>query len=166
MSTPRAGFSLAETVVALALFSAAAVVFCQTVLNARMALRRSDDGADQVRSHVHAIQQEVLRITDRKVMEAGGEITLAPRVRKAERETDAAVPERVVARWTASVLPTPLLDLHQVTLTIFFLQSEALAEEHERVVNIYRPNWYEPSERQALLAAKQQEWEQYRANQP
>ncbi|HAS81552.1 MAG TPA: hypothetical protein DCS43_02445 [Verrucomicrobia bacterium] len=161
----RAGFTLAETVVALALFSAAAVVFCQAALNARMALRRPDDDA-QYQAHVHTIQNEVLRLTDRNAVEAGGEMSLPLRVRKAQLDAGVAAPERVVARWTATVLPTPLLDLHQITLTITFLQAEVTAEAHERVFNVYRPNWYDPDDRDTLRVAKQQEWDRNRENQP
>lgn len=161
----RAGFTLAETVVALALFSAAAAVFCQSALNARMALRQPD-GDDRHQSHVHAVHQEVLRLTDRTALEAGGEVALAPRVRKTELETDPATTERVVARWTATVLPTPLLDLHQITLSVAFLHAEGVAEEHEQVFNVYRANWYDPGEREALLEAKQQEWDNQLDNPP
>ncbi len=161
----RAGFTLAETVVALALFSAAAVVFCQAALNGSMARRRPADDVPYP-SPVHVVQQDVLRIRDRKILEAGGEVVLAPHVRKVPQDGGATLPERVVARWTATVLPTPLLDFHQITLTVSVTHAEGAVLEEERVFNVYRPGWYEPRAREMVLAEKQQEWERISQNQP
>ena len=154
----RSGFTLAETVVALALFSAAAVVVCQSAYNARLALRQAER-YDRYEGRVSHILHHVQQITDREVMEEGGEIELAPRVRKGDVEDDADAAERTVVRWSVEIYPTALLDVHQVTLTIAFMQAEATEEDHELIWNAYRPNWYEPGERDGLILAKQEEWE-------
>lgn len=158
----RDGFTLAETVVALALFAAAAVVFCQSALYARMALR-SVDVHEPNYVRVRWIHHDVLRILSRDELEEGGEIELAPRVRKTATEEQEAEPERTVARWSVEILPTPVLDVHEVTLLVEFLQGEATEEEFEVVYYVYRPNWYDEGEREALLNEKREYWERLTA---
>ncbi len=152
----REGFTLAETVVAMALFAAAAAVFCQTALHARMALQRVGVHEPNY-SRVRWIHYDVLRILDRETLEEGGEIELAPRVRKAAVEQD-QVSEPVTARWIAEILPTPVLDVHEVTLTIGFMQGEATEDEYVLVYYVYRMDWYDEGEREELLHEKQEYW--------
>ena len=159
----RDGFTLAETLVALVLFAAAAVVFCQTVLHARMALQGVDIH-EPVHSHVRWIHHDVLRILDRGQLEEGGEIELAPRVRRTAAGEPDAEPERTSARWSAEVRPTAVLDVHEVTLTVEFLHGGATEEEIEIHYYVFRPDWYEADAREALLLEKREYWERLSAD--
>lgn len=152
----RDGFTLAETVVALALFAAAAAVFCQTALHARMGLKITGTRLDH-QAYVDAMRHEVLQILDRAELEAGGEVRTQAHVRKGEFE-DVGAGEPSVARWRAEVLPTAVLDVHAVTVTIE-MQQEDTTGETIITYYVYRPHWYDAGERETLLEAKREAWE-------
>ncbi len=157
----RAGFTLPETVVALSLFAAAAVVLCQAAINARMGLARLDQ-QDAWHLRVDWVRDDILTITSRETLEQGGEIELAPHVRKKPKdEEDAGEGDREAIRvkWEVEIAPTRLMDVHLLTLNLVFEQGEELKEPLSASYYVYRPGWYEGDARQSLLAAKEDEWE-------
>ena len=153
----RDGFTLAETVVALALFAAAAAVFCQTALHGRMGLNIAGTRLDQ-QAYVDAIRHEVLQILDRAELEAGGEVRTQAHIRKGEFE-DAGSGESAIVRWRAEVLPTVVLDVHAVTVTVEIQQEETAGEAIVIAYYVYRPDWYDAGERETFLQAKREAWE-------
>ena len=159
----RAGFTLCETVVALSLFALAAVTLSQAALNARLGLARLDR-QEPWRQHVISIRRQVLAITDRAVLEEGGEIELAPSVRKNPRDgdEDLQTADPIRARWEAEIEPTSLLDVHRLTISVTFDHVDGLSGEHVESCFVYRPGWYEREDRSTLFEDKQEQWERRR----
>lgn len=158
----RAGFTLVETVVALSLFAAAAVALCQAAVNARNGLMRLDEReASYLR--IDWVRDDILAITNRKTLEEGGEMEFPQQVRKQAKEGSEGedVPgESVRARWDVEILPTSIMDVHQLTITLSLEQGDELSEPLVGSYYVYRPGWYEAADdRGKLLADKQDAWE-------
>lgn len=157
----RSGFTLPETVVAMALFAAAAVALSQAAVNAHNGLFRLErKGAPHLRHDW--IRSQVLTITDRSVLEEGGELEYPRHERKNAPQDEELEPEQpeVSVRWEAEVFPTPLLDVHKVVVTLRFERGDAMLPEQQMGYYIYRPGWYEDAGgRDDLVVDKQDAWE-------
>jgi prepilin-type N-terminal cleavage/methylation domain-containing protein len=163
----KAGFTLAETVVAMSLFALAATVLCQAALNARLGLQRLDEhGSPQFK--LDWIRDDILAIANRKTLEEGGEMVFPQHVRKKPREGDeeaGLAGETITARWEAEIFPTPVLDVHQLNITVELEQGEEMAEPLTGSYYVYRPGWYEDADgRDSLQTEKQDEWERRKLN--
>ncbi len=136
-------FSLAELIIAMALFALAATVLSQSILNALTALNQVQYGESSLRDFVYA-RQKILSIEDRDILTEGGEF-VAPSGNKLD--------------WKAEISATDVLDLHQLDVTIE-RRSEA-GPEVPFVGKYYvlRPRWSETETRTALLNAKREEYE-------
>ena len=157
----RAGFTLSETVVAMALFAAAATTLCQAALNAREGLARLNR-RDAPHVRINWVRDDLLAITDRETLEEGGEMEFPLHVRKkgsedGEPEEEDGDPVRV--RWEAEIAPTPLLDVHQLTIKLTFERGEQMLEPQEAAYYVYRPGWYEDDGRKDMMTEKRDEWE-------
>lgn len=157
----RSGFSLPETVVALSLFALASVTLCQAALNARHALLRLDE-RQAAYLRIDWVRDDILAITDRAVLEEGGEIVFPQEIRKTPggdggRDGDQ---EPVRARWEAEIRPTYLLDVHRLDITLTLEHGEEMIEPQMASYYVYRPHWYaEAEERSRLETDKQEAWE-------
>lgn len=155
----RAGFTLVETVVAMSLFAAAAIALCQAALNARNGLMRLDQ-RESSELRVDWVRDDILAITNRKTLEEGGEMEFPQQVRKTPKEGEEAPAEAVRARWEVEILPTSILDVHQMTITLALEQGEEMAEPLVGSYYVYRPGWYEEADgRDKLLTDKKEAWE-------
>jgi prepilin-type N-terminal cleavage/methylation domain-containing protein len=152
------GFTLPETIVALSLFALAAIALCQAALNARHALQRVNR-RDPEPMRIEWVRRQVLAITDRDVLEEGGELEFAAHVRKTPKSDDeeAAAADSVRARWDVEIFPTSLLDVHQIALSFTIERGEQMGAPVTGTYYVYRPNWYDDGVRARLLKEKQEE---------
>ena len=76
----RAGFTLPETIVAMSLFALAATALCQAAIHAHLGLMRLEQKGE---AHLKFdwVREEILTITDRAVIEEGGELVFPRHVR-------------------------------------------------------------------------------------
>lgn len=136
-------FTLAELVIALAIFALAATVLSQSVLNALTALNNVQYGESSLRDFIYA-RQKILAIDDRDVLTDGGEF-VAPSGNKLD--------------WKVEISATDVLDLHQIDLTI---ERRAESGPEPPFIGRYyvlRPKWSDSETRTALLTAKREEYE-------
>lgn len=159
----RAGFTLPETVVAMSLFATAAVALCQAAINAHHGLERLEQ-REAGHLKLNWVRDDILAITDRATLEEGGEIVFPRHVRK--RPKDGEEPgndlaeDSITATWEVEIVPTRVLDVHRLDITLSVEQGERLTEPKTASYFVYRPGWYEESDgRSSLVSEKEQEWE-------
>ncbi|MDF7808152.1 type II secretion system protein [Pontiellaceae bacterium B12219] len=159
----REGFTLPETIVAMSLFAMAATVLCQAALNANLALMRLEHKED---AHLKMdwVREEILSITDRAVIEEGGELVFPLHVRKKPLDDEEPEPEdgisSIKASWEAEIFPTHVLDVHRLDITVTIELGEELAEPRTASYYVYRPDWYEETDgRGSLMSEKEADWE-------
>ena len=129
-------FSLIEVMLAVALFAVAVTVLSQSFLNGLvpLALFKKQRSVEQ---DVRFVRRQVLSIKDRKELEEGGEIETAT---------------SGLAQWEAEIEQAGVIDLHKVTLTIRFAETEGhKAQTVSHTHYLLRPLWSEPDERSELL---------------
>jgi general secretion pathway protein I len=137
-STSKA-FSLIEVVVALALFSMAAVVLSSSFVNALLAREkgRSNDIRD---ADIRAVRMQLL---------------LEPNLEDAEDGEQLETLSNGEASWSAMIEPTDVVDLFQVQLFIEFLEpQEDQAPTYQETLYLLRPTWSESGDRSDLLEDK------------
>lgn len=159
----RAGFTLPETVVAMSLFALAATALCQAAMNAHLGLMRLDK-KKEAHLKMDWVRDEILAITDRAVLEEGGELIFPRSIRKKPLEGEEPAGEEaagtIQATWEAEIFPTKILDVHRLDLTVTVEKGEALTEPQKASYFVYRPGWYEESDgRGSLLTEKESDWE-------
>ena len=157
----RAGFTLAETVVAMSLFAVAAVALCQAAINARHGLMRLEH-REAGYMRIDWVRDDILAITDRNKLEEGGEMVFPQHVRKTPKDGDEedAPGDTIQASWEVEILPTSVLDVHQLNIELTMEQGEEISEPQTASYYVYRPGWYEDGDgRGSLLAEKQEAWE-------
>lgn len=158
----RSGFSLPETVVAMTLFASAAVVLSQSAINAHEGMNRLEKKGAAHLQH-DWIRSQVLTITDRELLEEGGELEYPVSVRKdagSAEEMPEAEPKEVTVRWDAEIFPTPVLDVHQVVVSLRFELDDTMLPKQDMRYFVYRPGWYEEEGgRDDLMTEKQDAWE-------
>lgn len=159
----RDGFTLPETVVAMSLFAAAAVALCQAAINAHHGLDRLER-REAGHLKMDWVRDEILAITDRVSLEEGGELVFPRHVRKTpkdgeEPESD-VVEDSITAAWEVEIVPTRVLDVHRLDISVTVEQGEALTEPQTASYFVYRPGWYEETDgRSSLVSEKEEEWE-------
>jgi general secretion pathway protein I len=136
-----AGFTLIEVIVALALFALAATVLAAAYVNVLNAME-SVKGDQAFEQEVALVRSQVLLEPDRDKVEEGGDVPTAG---------------LGDATWRATVTPSETIaDLFLVELEITFPPPESASGGEERVVKqalwLLRPQWSEPTERDALRA--------------
>jgi len=134
----RAGFTLIEVLVALAIFAMAAVVLGATyvnALNAYEAATRHNESESDLR-FVRAI---LLAEADRSTVEEGGDVDLGNSRR---------------ARWQAEIASTDTVDLFSVTWTCEITDPARKAPYRAtKTFLLLRPTWSDSVERSTLLEA-------------
>jgi general secretion pathway protein I len=132
----RAGFTLLEVLVALAIFAMAAVVLGATYVNAlnayEAATRRNEYDED-----LRFVRAAMLAEPDRDKVEEGGQLNLGGSKR---------------ARWQADIASTGTADLFAVTWTCEI--TDPARPQPYRVTQtlmLLRPTWSDPVERSQLL---------------
>jgi prepilin-type N-terminal cleavage/methylation domain-containing protein len=160
MKSDLRAFTLPETIVALSLFSIAAMVLCQSAINARSSLERVRQ-LQPAHQRVDWIRKHILAITDRAVLEEGGELDYTAHVRKTPKSDEEAqsadAQVTVRARWEAEVFPTPVLDVHQIVIEYTIDEGEQVGAPATCSYYVYRPGWYEEDNRNSLLTEKREE---------
>jgi len=133
------GFTLIEVIVALALFAVGATILAAAYVNVLNALD-SVKGDQAFEQAIVLVRSQILQEPDREVIEDGDEL---PTARFGQ------------AHWRAVVTPSETIaDLFRVDLEITFDGSEERPEPRtvEQSLWVLRPDWSEPTERDALRA--------------
>ncbi|TAG32545.1 MAG: prepilin-type N-terminal cleavage/methylation domain-containing protein [Verrucomicrobia bacterium] len=129
----RRGFTLVEVLVALAIFSVAAVVLGSTYVNILLshdALRKLDGSGDDLQW----ARAPLLIEPDRAAAERGGDVIL---------------PDGRTANWRATITPTRVSDLFDVVLEMDAPPPEGGGdlEKSRATLRLLRPTWSTDSER-------------------
>jgi general secretion pathway protein I len=141
-SSTSSAFSLIEVVVALALFSMAAVVLSSSFVNALLA-REKGRSNDVRNADIRAVRMQLLLEPNLEDAEDGG---LYQTLSNGE------------ASWQTSIEPTEVVDLFQVQLSIEFLEpQEDQYPTYQESLYLLRPTWSESDERSSLLEDKKQD---------
>jgi prepilin-type N-terminal cleavage/methylation domain-containing protein len=147
----RRAFTLAEVAVAIALLGLAAFAFGRAVVDSLEAINH---GAEQEDIRLFQILRgEVLNLSDRAQVEAGGEIEFPALVRTREREHETQV---IRLQWEAEVFPTQVLNVFAVRTRIRFLEDQDRPGDLPLNFFVYRPRWATSEERDALVATLEQ----------
>lgn len=159
----RAGFTLPETIVAMSLFALAATVLCQAAMNAHIGMMRLEQ-KEEPYLKFDWVREEILSITDRAIIEEGGELIFPRQIRKKPREDEEPAEEgpasTIQATWAAEIFPTKVLDVHRLDITLTVEKGEELTEPRMASYFVYRPGWYEEAEgRGSLVTEKEEDWE-------
>lgn len=138
------GFSLIETLVAVAIAGIAFFVLTETFFNVLLTLESLESEADYQKD-IRFVRSQVIQISDRDELLDGGEITTL---------------DLGEATWEADIEPTDVLDLFNLTLYIRFENPEGDAFEYEEQLYLLRPTWAEDGfDRSELRADIQRELE-------
>jgi general secretion pathway protein I len=132
----RPGFTLVEVLVALAIFAISAVVLGAAYINiikVHASLRADADGGGDLQW----ARDLVLAEPDRGVVERGGDLVL---------------PDGRGATWRATVTPTGVSDLFDVTIELNAPPPDGSGEARRsvQVLRLLRPTWSEEAERNRL----------------
>ena len=131
----RAGFTLLETLLALALFSVVVVVLTSAYLNILTALA-SVQADREFEQEVRWVREQVLLQSDLDELKKGGELK---------------TPAAKTLRWSATVEPAAVADLFTIDLSVELDAGKGPAREsHERLA-VLRPAWSEPVDRAKLF---------------
>lgn len=134
----RAGFTLIEVLVALAIFALSGIVLASAyvnVLNAHAAALHRDDYA-----------------ADRKLVREA--LMAEPSLDKVTAWNDLALPDDRTSRWRATVTPAPVADLFDVVIEVEFTDANGRrAPTVTENCRLLRPTWSQPADRDTLRAA-------------
>lgn len=136
-----AGFSLVEVLIALAIFSAAAIALTGAFVNALL-LRERGLGQRSFDSDLGLVRMQLLLQPDRDLAEDGDIY-----------ETN----ELGEAIWSAEIEETEIVDLFKVQFWVEFSDApENMPTRHEETLYLLRPTWSISDERSTLLEDKKQ----------
>ena len=148
MRRRRGGFTLIETVLAMAIFGIAIVGLTGAFVNTLQALGTLQRQADYS-PYIRFVRSHAISITDIDEFEDGGDIR---------------TPDEGEARWEAEVEPMDVVDLFQVWMRIeLTLPDVREPHVHEETFFVLRPTWSDPIERSILLSDAQDALERQRA---
>jgi prepilin-type N-terminal cleavage/methylation domain-containing protein len=142
----RRGFTLLETLLALALFASSFVVLVASYVNII-------DGLESVKAdrefeqEVRWVREQVLLQPDLDELEKGGEIK---------------TPAAATLSWQAAVAPALVADLFTVDLHVEMTAEKAKRHEYHERLTVLRPSWSEPVERAKLFEDAKQRIEEDR----
>lgn len=141
---PSSGFSLIETLVAVAIAGIAFFVLTETFFNVLLTLEALESEADYQKD-IRFVRSQVIQIADRDELLDGGEIQTL---------------DLGEATWDADLAPTDVLDLFALDVYIRFENPEGDPFEHEERLYLLRPTWAEDGfDRSELRADIQRELE-------
>jgi len=131
----RRAFTLVEVLISLAIFALAAVVLSAAYLNI-ISSYSAMGGRQQAEEDWNWLRLSVLLEPDRKKVEAGGRLALTNG-------------QQLV--WTAKIEPTDVADLFRVNLRGETAQTTGPeAWQRSQMVQLLRPTWSDPAEREKL----------------
>jgi len=136
----RAGFSLIETVIAVAIAGAAFFVLTETFFNVLLTLESLESEADHQKD-VRFARSQIIQLSDRDELEEGGEIMTL---------------DLGEARWEAEVESTSAVDLYQLRLEIEFENPDAEPIQHQEILYLLRPTWLDDSFERSEIRAEVQ----------
>ncbi|HKJ89856.1 MAG TPA: prepilin-type N-terminal cleavage/methylation domain-containing protein [Oceanipulchritudo sp.] len=136
----RAGFSLIETVIAVAIAGAAFFVLTETFFNVLLTLESLESEADHQKD-VRFVRSQIIQLSDRDELEEGGEIMTL---------------DLGEARWEAEVESTSAVDLYQLRLEIEFENPDAEPIQHQEILYLLRPTWLDDSFERSEIRAEVQ----------
>ncbi len=140
----RAGFTLIEALIALAIAGLAFAVLTQSFANTLTALRLMEIEADR-QGDIRFVRSIAIQEPDLDEFERGDTIETLDRGR---------------ATWRGMAEPTAVPDLFRVRLTIELDNPEGgLPVEHEETFFLLRPTWSDPVDRSGLLSEMKDEVE-------
>ena len=125
--SPRDGFSLIETLVAVAIAGVAFFVLTETFFNVLLTLEGLESEADYQKD-IRFVRSQVIQIADRDDLLEGGEITTL---------------DLGEATWTADLEDTAVLDLFALDLSIRFENPQGDPFAHREQLYLLRPTWTE-----------------------
>ena len=126
---PAAGFSLIETVIAIAIAGTAFLVLTETFFNVLLTLEDLETSSDRQKD-IRFVRSQVIRIPDPDEVEEGGIITTL---------------DLGEAEWEAEIEPTEIVDLYKMHLSITFENEDDERFFHEENLFLLRPTWLEDS---------------------
>lgn len=134
---PRAGFTLIEVLVALAIFTLGVAALAGAFSNAMLALTGLEDESD-VENELRFVRRQVIQIKELEELEKGGMVK---------------VPNLGDVDWTAVVEPAAVADLFTVTLTFAAAPRTFDGERREWTQRLFllRPGWSDPADRSTLM---------------
>lgn len=131
----RRGFSLIETLIAVAIAGIAFFVLTETFFNVLLTLSQLESEAN-FQQDVRFVRSEILRLPDREEVERGGSI---PTLDLGE------------ARWRTRIEETSVVDLFRVSLEIELENPTGAPIVYRDTLHVLRPTWSDPLERSAKL---------------
>lgn len=144
-SARKPGFSLIETVIAVAIAGIAFFMLTETFFNVLLTLEDLESEADYQKD-IRFVRSQIIRIADPDEVEEGGEITTL---------------DLGEARWDAEIEPTDALDLFRLRLDIEFENPDGEPLQHSEDLFLLRPTWVEDGfERGELRADIQKQIEE------
>lgn len=100
-------------------------------------------------AHQAALQRDAQAADRRLVREA---LRAEPALEKVTAWNDLELPDDRAARWRATIAPTPVADLFDVTLEIELTDDDGRPKTHTETFRLLRPTWSVPGERESLRA--------------
>ncbi len=140
------GHTLAEVILALALFSLLAYAAISAVAAGLEVMAGERTGNPEARAE-RFVRHVIMRVPSRSELEAGGEVSLSD-----GREV----------RWSATVEPTPLLGVHHLEAVMHWQGDEGEEVEIERKLFLYRPAWSDSAEQEQIRENKEEWFEERR----
>ena len=136
-----AAFTLVEVLIAVAIFAMAASVLMSAFVNALLS-RENAAKYDLLNADIRAVRMQLL---------------LEPNLEDAEDGDEYETVHSGEASWEAQVVPTNVVDLFQVELSIRFSEPpEGLVADYTETLYLLRPTWSESDERSDLLQDKRE----------
>jgi prepilin-type N-terminal cleavage/methylation domain-containing protein len=141
----RKGFSLIETVIAIAIAGIAFFMLTETFFNVLLTLESLESESDYQKD-VRFVRSQIIQLAERDEVEEGGEITTL---------------DLGEAVWRAEIESTETVDLFRLILEMEFSNPDGEEPiEYQEVLYLLRPTWAEDSfERGEILADVRQEIE-------
>lgn len=134
----RAGFTLIEVLIAIAIFAFMATILAMSYLNVLQGYETAAR-ANETDEDVGFARAQMLAEPDRKVIEEGGEFD--------------SVNSRHV-KWNATIVSTEINDLFTVTFEVEVTDPAKTAPQKvTETFTVLRPTWSDPAERGTLLQA-------------
>ena len=142
-----AAFTLVEVLIAVAIFAMAASVLMSAFVNALLS-RESTAKYDLLNADIRAVRMQLL---------------LEPNLEDAEDGDEYETVHSGEASWEAQVVPTNVVDLFQVELSMRFSEPPGgLVADYTETLYLLRPTWSESDERSDLLQDKREALEDTR----
>ena len=140
-------FTLVEVLIAVAIFAMAAAILMSAFVNALLS-RESAAKYDLLNADIRAVRMQLL---------------LEPNLEDAEDGDEYETVHNGEASWEAQVVPTDVVDLFRVELSIRFSEPpEGQVADYSEILYLLRPTWSESDERSELLQVKREALEDTR----